>query len=167
MRHSLMRKMILAVAATSIVTTGCFGTFQMTRNLYEWNKKVGNGEKWTQEGVFLVFTILPVYEIAGFLDAVFINSVEFWTGKNPMLSSIKVTNKDGTKVAQTLRSDATGRTEIIEFTDTTGQVSTTTMFQPTGSSVVTTTTKYADGRIETKTMTRAEAVAAVTSVTHR
>jgi hypothetical protein len=35
--------------------------------------------------MFLVFMVIPVYEIAGFLDIVFCNLLEFWTGRNPVV----------------------------------------------------------------------------------
>ena len=168
MRHTYMRKLILAVAAMSMVTTGCFGSFQMTRDVYSWNQKVAGNNKWSRELVFLLIgPILPVYTVATFLDAVFVNSVEFWTGKNPMTSSTKIFDKDGTKVAQTLHSDKTGRTEVLEVRNATGLVSTTTMFQATGSPLVTATTKFADGRIETRTVTVEEASAASSSATRK
>jgi hypothetical protein len=144
--------MVLAVAALSVVTTGCFGSFQMTRNLYTWNKGVGN--KWTQELVYLVVGgLVPVYGLAGLIDAVVLNSIEFWTGKNPMTASTtKTFEQDGKRVVQTLRSDVRGRTEIVTISTASGPVSTVTRFQPAGSSVITSTTKYADGRVETKTV---------------
>lgn len=74
---------------------GCYGRFQLTRNLYNWNGKVGN--KFVNELVFLGLCIIPVYDIVGFVDVVILNSVEFWTGKNPMMS--KVITEGDKKVA--------------------------------------------------------------------
>jgi Tfp pilus assembly major pilin PilA len=168
MRHPFLRKMVLTVAAMSIVTTGCFGSFQMTQNVYSWNKKIAGGNKWSQELVFLLIgPILPVYGVATFLDAVFVNSVEFWTGKNPMMSATKVIEKNGTKVVQTLRSDMGGRTQTLEVSNATGPVSTTTMFQATGSQLVSATTTYVDGRTETKSVTVDEAGAVVKALTKK
>ena len=168
MRHQLMRKMVVAVAAMSIVTTGCFGSFQLTQDVYTWNKRVAGNNKWSRELVFLlVGPILPVYGVATFLDAVFVNSVEFWTGKNPVTASTKVIEKNGTKVVQTLRSDMGGRTQIFEISNAAGPVSTTTMFQATGALVVTATTTYTDGRIETRNVTVDQAGDVVKSLTTR
>jgi hypothetical protein len=168
MRHLFLRKMVLAVAVMSMVTTGCFGTFQLTQDVYTWNKKIGDGNKWSRELVFLlVGPIIPVYGVAAFLDAVFVNSVEFWTGKNPVTASTKVIEKNGTKVVQTLRSDMGGRIQILEVSNAAGPLSTTTMFQATGSSEVTASTKYADGRTETRSVTVDEAGAVVSSLTPR
>jgi len=80
-----MRKKIAPIAlglALALAAQGCYGKFQVTRNLYHWNGSMGN--KWINEAVFLGMCILPVYAIAGFADAVIFNTVEFWSGKNPM-----------------------------------------------------------------------------------
>jgi hypothetical protein len=65
-----------------LIQTGCFGSFGLTKEVYKFNSKVGS--KWVNELVFLVFCAVPVYEIAGFVDVVILNSIEFWTGSNPM-----------------------------------------------------------------------------------
>lgn len=84
-----MRKMIAPIAlglTLAFGVQGCYGKFQLVRNLYKWNGSVGN--KWVNELVFLAMYILPVYAIAGFVDVVILNLVEFWTGKNPMTAKV-------------------------------------------------------------------------------
>jgi len=66
-------------------TSGCFGGFQLTRKVYQFNQQV-SPDKWIREIVFLVLTIVPIYGIATFVDAVALNAVEFWTGRNPVLA---------------------------------------------------------------------------------
>ena len=91
-----MRKKIAPIAlglALAFGVQGCYGRFQLVRSLYTWNGKVGN--KFVNELVFLAMYIIPVYAIAGFVDMVILNSVEFWTGKNPMLSKV-ITQGDKT-----------------------------------------------------------------------
>lgn len=68
-----------------LLFSSCIGSFRLTRNVYEWNQSVG--DKFVNELVFLVFSIVPVYEVAVFIDAVVLNSIEFWSGKNPMASN--------------------------------------------------------------------------------
>ena len=75
----LLYSMIIAFAWTQ---TGCFGSFSLTRKVWEFNKEVG--DKIVQEAVFLVMVIIPVYEVCSFVDAVILNLVEFWTGSNPL-----------------------------------------------------------------------------------
>jgi len=90
-----MRKMrmVLAVLALGVFVSSCYGPFELTRKLWKWNGSVG--DKWVNEGVFLVLAVVvPVYGAASFVDAVVLNSVEFWTGKS-MLESKATTIKEG------------------------------------------------------------------------
>jgi len=66
----------------SILLTGCYGSFGLTKKVYQWNGTIGN--KFVNEAVFLGLNIIPVYGVATFIDGVFLNTVEFWTGKNPV-----------------------------------------------------------------------------------
>jgi hypothetical protein len=67
----------------------CIGSFALTEKVYEWNKSAANN-KFVNELVFLVFCAVPVYEISLFIDAIVLNSIEFWAGKSPMASVDKV-----------------------------------------------------------------------------
>ncbi len=86
---------LLLVATMAIMSVGCYGSFNLTKKVYNWNGSLGN--KWVVELVFLVCYIVPVYGIAAFIDVVILNSIEFWTGNKPMASNI--TSQDGTTVA--------------------------------------------------------------------
>jgi hypothetical protein len=83
-----MRRTIAACVLAGflpLTTTGCFGGFELTKKVYRFNKGV-SPDKWIREIVFLVLVIVPIYEIASLVDAVVLNSLEFWTGKNPVLA---------------------------------------------------------------------------------
>ena len=57
----------------------------------------GSGAAWGNEVVFLLLNIIPVYGVcAGLVDALVLNSIEFWTGDNPM-ASVTVTKLDDTR----------------------------------------------------------------------
>ena len=45
---------------------------------------MGIGHKAVNELVFIAFHIIPVYEVAYLADVLVLNSIEFWTGSNPM-----------------------------------------------------------------------------------
>ncbi len=84
----IMKKLIslvLVICLFSFVLSGCYGSFQLTRKLWKWNGTVG--DKWINEVVFLVMNIVPVYGVAAFVDAIVVNSIEFWTGKNPVTAA--------------------------------------------------------------------------------
>lgn len=66
----------------ALVLSGCYGSFSLTSKLHQWNGSVGN--KFVNELVFLAFVIVPVYEVTAFIDAVVLNTIEFWSGSNPM-----------------------------------------------------------------------------------
>jgi hypothetical protein len=67
-------------------TTACFGSFWLTRRVYRFNQTV-SPDKWIQWIVFLGLAFIPVYLFAGAIDVIFGNSVEFWTGKNPIAAN--------------------------------------------------------------------------------
>jgi hypothetical protein len=97
MKKNLFKKIVilLLIGSMSVMSVGCFGSFNLIKKVYNWNASLQG--KWVQELVFLVMYIVPVYGVAGFIDIVFLNTIEFWSGKNPMAANI--TGDDGTKVA--------------------------------------------------------------------
>ena len=72
----------VALVALGLLVSGCYGPFNLTRRLYQWNSQVG--DKWEKELVFLLLVALPVYELTALGDAIVFNSMEFWTGRNPV-----------------------------------------------------------------------------------
>lgn len=79
---------IAVIASFMSVSTACFGPFNLTRNVYHWNSGIkGSGEvneKWMKEIVFFGMIIIPVYMFSALLDAFIFNSIQFWTGDNPV-----------------------------------------------------------------------------------
>ncbi len=97
-----MKKSFTTLALMSaFAVTGCYGPFNLTRKLHDWNGKVGDRStqgKWVNEAVFLGLNILPVYTFALLGDAIVFNSIEFWTGNNPVKLSRRVSNGDASAV---------------------------------------------------------------------
>ncbi|MEF9924738.1 MAG: DUF3332 domain-containing protein, partial [Muribaculaceae bacterium] len=88
-----MKKKFISVAiviamCSSVFLTSCIGSFALTNKVLSWNQQVGN--KFVNELVFFAFWILPVYELSAVADMLVINSIEFWSGSNPMSASTKV-----------------------------------------------------------------------------
>jgi hypothetical protein len=81
-----MRKIVrtsgLALCA-GLLAASCFGPFHAVRRVHAWNADVSDN-KWGQELVFLVISIIPVYGIAALGDVLIFNSIEFWGGENPV-----------------------------------------------------------------------------------
>jgi len=74
--------MSMLIVVLTIGLTGCFGNFAATRKVYEFNESFG--DKWMNQVLFWVMNIVPVYKVATFADVVLFNTVEFWTGINPI-----------------------------------------------------------------------------------
>lgn len=108
-----MRKIKLSVAClllgSSVLCSSCIGSFSLWNNLKSWNESVG--DKFVNEIVFLAFNIVPVYPLAYFADIVLLNSIEFWTGSNPIQSSIgTVKTVHGNKGEYLVRTNSDGYT---------------------------------------------------------
>lgn len=69
--------------SSAILFTGCYGSFSLVTKVHEWNGSVTDN-KFVHELLFLGLNIIPVYGVSAFIDAVIFNTVEFWTGSNPI-----------------------------------------------------------------------------------
>lgn len=91
-----MRKILLPVCvvalASSMLFTSCIGSFKLTNKVLSWNHQIGS--KFVNELVFVGLWILPVYEISAIADALIINSIEFWSGTNPIEAGTKTVTSD-------------------------------------------------------------------------
>jgi len=109
------------------LTNACFGSFNLTRKLMGFNQSVSSN-KWIRWFVFLGLYILPVYAFASLADIFFANSVEFWTGKNPITAKLEpktVVTEDGA-VARLIPVENGARIEVVE---TSGVVHTMTLLR--------------------------------------
>jgi hypothetical protein len=113
MKKHLSARTVRSVIGVTLLcltgTTACFGSFTTLHKVYNWNESVDH-DKWVQWGVFTAAIIVPVYPSATIFDLMFVNSVEFWSGRNPMAMGPEATDQgervsmqlDGT-VAATVR----------------------------------------------------------------
>lgn len=88
-----MNKLVkpIALALLSLFSlqmlSGCFGKFSLVRKVYDINKGIMGDDitgRLVRTLVMYVFYFIPVYGIAGLIDVVILNLIEFWTGKNPL-----------------------------------------------------------------------------------
>ncbi len=91
---------VLLIAALGIFQTSCIGSFSLTSSLHSWNSNVGS--KIVNELVFLAMVIIPVYEVTIFVDGIVLNTIEFWSGENPMAmqdgeTDTKIVRQNGVK----------------------------------------------------------------------
>jgi len=124
---------LLVVIVMLVNLAGCYGSFSLTRKLYTWNGSLG--DKFVNTAVMWVLMILPIYEFTGFIDFVILNTVEFWTGSNPLAmqdgeQDIKyftnegktykiVITKNNVNILETVGPDS-GKSINLSFTQETG-----------------------------------------------
>ena len=77
-----MKKVVASIMVVAFLAAGCTGSFNLTRKVYNFHRS--QSDKWADELCFLLVAIVPVYSLATFADAIVFNSIEFWTGKNPV-----------------------------------------------------------------------------------
>lgn len=98
---------VIAALGGSLLLSSCIGSFQLTNKLLNWNRSISN--KFINELVFVVFWVLPVYEVSGLADIIVLNSIEFWSGTNPVAQgTYKLEGKHGEKYL--VKCDKTGYT---------------------------------------------------------
>ncbi len=79
-RHRSRAGAALALGALLFLAPGCLGPQHATGHLAKWNMEFEN--KWAREGVFLL--VFPGYVLTGVGDILIFNSVQWWTGENPI-----------------------------------------------------------------------------------
>jgi hypothetical protein len=124
MRWGYLRKGVVCMVLVSFmgISTACYGPFNLTKNVYRWNSGIkGSGEvseKWMKEFVFFGMIIVPVYMFSALLDAFIFNSIQFWSGDNPVKAS-ELGDDGQTKVAQvgdlTMRWAATSEGATVTY----------------------------------------------------
>lgn len=82
----------ILIAGASLTFSSCIGSFSLTNKMLAWNRSIGN--KFVNELVFFCFWILPVYEVTALADVLVINSIEFWSGSNPLSASTKAVDTE-------------------------------------------------------------------------
>ncbi|MBZ0167068.1 MAG: DUF3332 domain-containing protein [Candidatus Omnitrophica bacterium] len=122
-----MKKVIALLLVLSVTTSiGCTGSFNLTRKVYDTHRS--QSDKWADELVFLVVSFLPIYGIATFCDAIVFNSIEFWTGENPVAYNPNGPKKFVSKDGDTL---------ILAYNQDTDQITmTSTMANGTSETIV-------------------------------
>lgn len=71
--------------SAALILSSCIGPFTLTNRVKDWNDNIGG--KFVNEVVFLAFHVIPVYEVCMVVDAVVLNSVDFWTGERLISSA--------------------------------------------------------------------------------
>ncbi|MFY0598851.1 MAG: DUF3332 domain-containing protein [Cyclobacteriaceae bacterium] len=83
MKKALTLKSLAIVLLLSITLSSCIGSFTMSSKLKNWNERVTDS-KFANEAIFFILLVIPVYSFTLFVDGLILNSIEFWTGDNPL-----------------------------------------------------------------------------------
>jgi hypothetical protein len=122
MENTKMRTLLvsLILAGLALSNTACIGRMAVSAEVRKFNLGVTE-DKWGREIVFLALYIIPVYPIAGAIDLIIVNSLEFWTGTNPLNGEPRlalageqkyVVAADGSEAFSTLREDGSIDIEV-------------------------------------------------------
>jgi len=79
--------LVLACSIAVLSLQGCYGKMALTRKVYALNGSVQ--DKFVRSLVTWAFIIVPVYGISALVDFVLFNTIEFWSGKNPVAQGEK------------------------------------------------------------------------------
>ena len=127
MVRKLSTWLVLAAIALAVPATGCIGRMGLSGKVMKFNLSVTE-DRFGREIVFLILYIIPVYPIAGFCDLIIFNSIEFWSGTNPISGQDRlakagdqkhVVGPNGEVAVSTLREDGT---IDVQITKTDGSV---------------------------------------------
>jgi len=111
-----MKKGALGILILMVLIAGCTGSFKVTKEVYHLHRS--QSDKWTDELVFLCVAVVPIYGVAMIGDAVIFNTIEFWTGKNPVASTTGkddsiVIVKDGNYQGALVHNETDGTVKVI------------------------------------------------------
>ncbi len=83
MRRSLATAALALALATTATSSGCYGTYQATKKVNNWNGQV-TGSKVANSLIHFGLWVIPVYPLCIAGDFLIFNTVEFVTGSNPL-----------------------------------------------------------------------------------
>lgn len=105
MKTKTLKSLTLLMAGTMAVSS-CIGSFGLFNKVLDWNKQA-TGNKFLNWLIFIV--ISPAYVLCGVADMIVINSIEFWSGTNPLAENIgkteNIMGSDGKLYAVTTLED--------------------------------------------------------------
>ena len=120
----MKKGIITLLCAGMIVLSGCYGKYACFNKLLAWNGTLGN--KWLNSIVHFAMNVIPVYGIALFVDFLVLNTVEFWTGSNPLAAGDSYYEKDaqGNEILAVKNTDGS---MTVEMTTAAGETANLTL----------------------------------------
>ena len=105
MNNKALKSLTLLMAGTMAMSS-CIGSFGLFNKVLDWNQQA-TGNKFLNWLIFIL--ISPAYVLCGVADMFVINSIEFWSGSNPLAENIgkteNIMGSDGKLYAVTTLED--------------------------------------------------------------
>ena len=121
MRRTRSIATVLVISLLATPLTACFGSFALTRAIYNFNQEISDNEVVQWLVFLLIGGVIPVYGIGIFIDVVVLNTLEFWLGSNPLASADAPTERtvalEGGALLHLKRLDAQRMSVTIETPD--------------------------------------------------
>ncbi|MDR1879437.1 MAG: DUF3332 domain-containing protein [Tannerellaceae bacterium] len=115
MKKKSITLLLAATLAGSVLCSSCIGSFGLTNKLLTWNK--GIDSKLVNELVFLILS--PVYATTAVADLLVLNTIEFWSGENPVADAGSSKTIDTANGIYTVQANEDGYSIRKEGTDET------------------------------------------------
>jgi hypothetical protein len=109
--------MILALTVGMLASTGCIGNFGLGQNVKKVNLSITENRN-GREGIFLGCTVFGVNALAFLLDIVIFNSIEFWSGENPLTGQPALVNVPRARLTKIFGEGAPDTAQIQRVNDT-------------------------------------------------
>lgn len=77
-------KMMACLMAGALMMNSCIGSFSLFNKYAEWVRTATNSKFLN---AILGFVLSPVYGITFFVDSLVLNTIEFWSGENPLANN--------------------------------------------------------------------------------
>ncbi|MDR0437946.1 MAG: DUF3332 domain-containing protein [Bacteroidales bacterium] len=101
MKTKAITKLVAIALASSILFQSCLGSFKLFNKVIEWNQNL-TVNKFINNLVYWVLNIVPVYGVVMFIDAIILNTIEFWTDSNPIAyNSQEIETENGVFLVET------------------------------------------------------------------
>lgn len=99
-------KVSALLLAATLTVSSCVGSFSLFNRVTKWNTHATDS-KFLNEIIFIL--ISPAYAVCGVADLLVLNTIEFWSGSNPIAQKVgttqEITGKDGLIYAVTTLRD--------------------------------------------------------------
>jgi hypothetical protein len=81
----LKNALVAGILVLGLGSSGCLGPDNLYGQVKHWNRGISE-QDWVVELLFIGMSIIPVYPLALTGDVLIFNTIEYWSGNNPISS---------------------------------------------------------------------------------